>query len=263
MPQRLILKDFRKQGWRDFQSNEDYHADKTAVSSSSLKAIFESDKQFHARFYGSKTEQTASQLLGTLLHAVVLDHIPIDSVHKFKDTKTDQKMYENLKGMAKAIKNHQTASTNLTGGFAERSGYFKDEETGIHCRIRPDLYDPDWSMLTDLKTCRSIADFQNAIWEYRYDISLEMYATGIEILDKHRPEAISIVAVENSFPYEVAVIDMNPMLDIGRAKNDYNFALKRLKRAIELNTWKDKYQDPIAAKYPGWINNKPFLGEEL
>ena len=70
--QKLIDTSNFKQGWRKDITDEEYHADKTAVNFSSLKYIEKSDFSFAKAYWGKAKEPTKSMKFGSLAHVAML-----------------------------------------------------------------------------------------------------------------------------------------------------------------------------------------------
>jgi hypothetical protein len=143
--------------------------------------------------------------------------------------------FDDFTGVVNAIANHPKARNIFKEGVAETSGFYKDEKTGLLCRIRPDFISTrkDLNLFLDFKTAKSSAyrEFQNQIWSYRYDIQLVMYREGIKAITGSYPDASAWVVVENKKPYEVAVYEADYKL-IEVATEWYHFALALLKKCI-------------------------------
>lgn len=168
-----------------------YHADKSFVSSSSLKLMLtKSPKTFYSRhFLGKGKEPTPAMKLGKLAHMAILegkkfkekyvvmpkftgftkDGRETDSPHstEVKQKKAEwisklptdavictEEERDALVGMIESILSNQRAREFFIEGIPECSGYYVDPETKIRCRIRPDFFSPNRMILADLKTTR-------------------------------------------------------------------------------------------------------------
>lgn len=69
----VIAPDDFKVGWREDMKVEDYHADKAAVNSSSLKLIKKSAYSFARTFWIKSKDATDAMKFGTLVHMAILE----------------------------------------------------------------------------------------------------------------------------------------------------------------------------------------------
>jgi hypothetical protein len=277
-----------KPHWKENLDNETYHADKSAVGSSSLRKILKSPLSFHADFFGErKEEKTDAMRFGELVHVAVLEgskflermvmapkftgltkdgressqsaeakrkkaewYAEAESLNKLIVTEEE---HDKILGIMKSITNHEGAMKLLKNGAREISGYFSDPQTGIVNKIRPDFVSFDLGTLVDLKTTQSVlkSDFQKTIWNYRYDFQLAMYGEGIKAITGNAPRYHAIIAVETNAPYEVAVYVADEGM-ISKGQEDYRMALDTLSECLATDTW-PRYQKEIEdISLPGW-----------
>lgn len=256
----------------------DYHKDKTAVSSSSLRLVdMESPKSFFYRFAkGMELEETNVMKLGRVIHMAILEGDrfinTIKVEPKFEGRTLDGKMSTQSKearekkaqwyaelpigalvvteeersmimGIIESVMSHQDAMTFIKGCNREVSGFYNDPKTGIRCRIRPDLLNTNEGILGDVKSVRSCKknDFMWQMIRMGWDFQMGMYASGVGIISGKEPFAPMFLAVEKVVPYHVAVY----VLDLGSmdfAQKKYHRALEKLKTCIESNQW-PSYQE--------------------
>lgn len=269
--------------WRDDLSNDAYHADKTAVSSSSLKLVLKSPLSFKNHFIdGVRTEPTKAMVFGTLVHTAVLEgmdflrnYFIVPDFGDLRSSKnrakrdewtaslpfgaqvvTEQEMRD-IEGMLNAVLRHKDAMRLLKDGVTEVSGYYADPVTGIKCRIRPDFLGENLGVLADLKTTVSctLDDFSRAIWSYRYDFQMAMYAEGIRVITGQKIKYPAFIAVEKTPPYEVAVyVADDGMMDYGLT--DYRRALDTLKKSLDSDVWPGYQEGVQNIALPAWIFNR-------
>lgn len=81
-----------------------------------------------------------------------------------------QKEMEQLRNMAQAIANNDLVKRGLFNGLIERSFFWKDKETGIWLKWRPDCVPTDSADFTDLKSTTSVLhhDIVRTIREFSY-----------------------------------------------------------------------------------------------
>lgn len=250
--------------WAEDLTNEQYHSNRDFVSSSQLKhLITESPAYFKEYFERRNQKTTAAMGLSTLVHHAVLEgedfikrYVVMPkfeghanstihkaakaewiTAHRHKIIVTEEEL-ETLEGTYESIFNHADASMLLRGSAFERSGFYVDDTTGIPCRIRYDSYDKSSRVISDIKAVRSCKrdQFQFAIRDYRWDMSLAMYGEGIRAIDGAGPDDFVFIAVEKTRPYTVAVYTMAPRT-IKIARYDYQNALLKLQSCLTTNSW--------------------------
>ena len=108
-----------------------------------------------------------------------------------------------IRGMAVKISTHPLAPSMLNG-LVERSMFWKDKETGVWLKARPDIIPTASGDFVDLKTTRSVmfVDLQRSLADFGYAQQGALVLEGARSLDM---EAVtfSLVWVEKSRPYSV------------------------------------------------------------
>lgn len=109
----------------------------------------------------------------------------------------------------------------ITGGqrMVEASGFWTDEETGVLCRCRPDLYRADLGIILDLKTTTSAAPdkFARSVVDYGYHAQEAFYSDGWRALGQ-AVNGFVFLAVEKEAPYAFSVYELPPsIVEEGRA----------------------------------------------
>lgn len=264
--------------WVPDVPEEVYHADRTAVSSSSLRLISnESEKAFYSRFVeGHEVETTDAMRLGKIIHLAILEGDAFTERYvvmpKFEGLTADGKMssqskaakekkaewFSELKpgslvvteeersmlfGIIDSVMAHQDAMAFIRGCEREVSGYYTDPRTGIRLRIRPDFKSSSEGILGEVKSTRSAKknDFMWQMIRQGWDFQLAMYASGMEAIDLKAPMVCHFIAIEKVRPYTVALY----VLDMGSldwAQTKYHAALARLKGCIDSGQWRP-YQE--------------------
>lgn len=233
---------------------EEYHADKSVVGHSALVEMMKSPKHFHHRVT-TPMEPTPAMAFGTALHAAILEPQAFRSAYvvsprfdrRTKEgkagalqweadnagkTSIEQEDMDKLLAMQAAIAEHTGASELLRNGITEQSYFWTDEETGIQCRIRPDLLALDDSgeviAMLDLKSCLDASKwkFSRTIADRGYDLQSGFYTDGLErAIGRIVP--FYFLAVESGAPHGVALYKAGPKtIEAGRSK--YRAALQML-----------------------------------
>lgn len=273
-PQDLIVPEDFKNCWADAVTDEQYHADKSAVGSSSIALMLQSPRAFYqGHFKGKMKPESNDMRLGKIIHMALLEPDRFESSYvvmpefwgytndgkrtnnaNCKDVKdkkaawladrppgqvivTEEEM-EQLRGMIESVNSHPQGPGVFSKGKTEVVGYYRDPRTGIKCKIKPDFLGDDFWMITDFKTCVSSDTmlFGSKAFGLRYDLRIWMYSYGVEQITGVRPEQQFFMACEKSWPYEAAVYFLTDE-QRNQAQYDYNRAMDRLLACIESNHW--------------------------
>lgn len=262
--------------WSPELTHEQYHADKSAIGSSSLALSFSSLKAFYeGHFLGKQSPPNYEMKLGTIIHMALLE--PKEFARRFivmpefesrdlkgnlstsKNTKyykeqVDKWMserladeivvtneeHEQILGMIASVKSHPQGELIFKNGSVERSGYYRDPETGIKCKIRPDFMGSDLFLVTDFKTARTSEQKlfgTHAFGPARLDLRIWMYAYGISQIEKiAMPQNLFFMVCEKTWPYESAVYFLTEEQKT-QAEYDYRRAMARIADAIKSGKW--------------------------
>ena len=265
--------------WVDQVTNADYHADKTILGSSLAREMEKSSLAFLTTLNSPPKEQTPAQRLGYLIHFGILEYDKFcrcytlapdfGSTKEGKARKQDfieslgqgqsyvtESEFEVIDGIRQSISRHKDAMALLTGGHAERTGYYCDPLTKIQCKIRPDYYIPDKQILVDLKTTTDCTFdvFARSMATYRYDFQMAMYSLGCQMIDGNRPEPF-IIACEKTPPYEVAVYAIGKQT-IEYGLKSYERVMTRLEKCLRTEQWPGYQTDLQVMDLPQWMFNK-------
>lgn len=220
-----------QEGFFSEMSDIVYHGESFGVSSTGIKDALISPAHFHLRHIEKVgREETPALKFGRIAHAAILEpnhFVKNYRVQPIVDRRTkkgreEYQEWENslcpksiiiseadadkVKWMIDAVMAHPFASQILTSpGRNEHSGFFRDEKTGVYCKIRPDRL-LDNGDIVDLKTTRDarFKSFSRDSFEYGYYISLPFYRRGVKQITGQDGEQI-IVAVEKEKPFGVMV----------------------------------------------------------
>jgi hypothetical protein len=232
----------------DGLSAESYHADKTSISSSGLRALLNPGCPAQFKYDRDHPQPPKREFdLGNAVHAAVLgeghDIVEIVGFSDYK--KADARAlrdaaYEagkvpllpkekrQVDDMAAAIRQHPLAGPLFAPGtgIAERSIYWTDPMTGVRCRVRPDWLKqmPDLTLAVDLKTIKASdpETVSRAIRDHSYHQQDAFYTDGVEAAGL-APEGCRFifVFVSKQAPYLITVRELTDQdRDIGRARNE-------------------------------------------
>lgn len=263
--------------WRESCDEKIYHADKTAVNSSSLKMIHNKSPFAFKRSFidGVSKPPTDSMKFGTLAHLAILEGarfresyiVMPEFVGYTKDGKVSklsaeakakreewvaeqhlsgktivtQEELDKLLFMVEAVTSNEEAVKLLSSGATEISGYYADPETGILCRIRPDFLSFDLNAMIDVKTIAKCD--MDYFRRNRVEDNDFMYYFQMAMYD----EGTSIISNKKvDFPVWILVGSeppyeciVIPMEEVYReiGNTHYKKALKKLKECIDKKEW--------------------------
>lgn len=244
----------------DGLSADAYHADRTSISSSGLRALLAPGCPAQFKYDRDNPSAPKKEFdLGHAAHLYVLGEGPELEVIDFPDWRKKDaqiqrdeaylagkvplltKDHDTVLAMADAIRQHPIAGPLFTPGrgVAEQSIYWTDPETGIRCRIRP-----DWRrgpIIVDYKTIKDAAPdtISRAIKDRSYHQQDAFYIDGVEAAGL-APDGARFVFVFQSkiAPYLVTVRELvDQDRDIGRARNQR--ALRIYKECETTGIWPD------------------------
>lgn len=278
-------------GWREGMKVDDYHADKSAVNSSSLKHATKSDWAFSHSFWGPPKEPTDAMKFGTLVHMAILEPIKFKNSYVvepyFEGPTQDGKMSSQSKvakqmraqwhselppgsvvvtieeqdkifAMIDSVLAHPTASMLLSNGKPELIGYWADKETGLNLRMMADFMAFNLGTLADLKTC------QDSEWEafrktgvegLSYFLQMAMYVDGTEQITKTKVENKAWIAVENKFPFETRVHEVDEKYDLA-GQFQYRENLAKIRNAIDKNCFPQGQLLSVKGEPSSWFFKK-------
>lgn len=119
----------------------------------------------------------------------------------------------------------------------EQSGIWIDEETGVQCRVRTDLYRPDLRVIFDLKSTISAAadEFSRSVVNYGYNAQEAWYTDGWRALGQD-VDAFVFIALEKETPYCRAVYELPPSI-VEEGRIAMRKTLRMYAQCEALNQW--------------------------
>lgn len=278
--------------WREDMTDEQYHADKTAVGSSSLRKAKKSLLSFAGAMWLRSEAETEAMRMGKIIHLATLEGSKFieryvvephftgftkdgkvtdsrnatDVKEKYakwqKDLPKDaivvtEEERETIRCMADSVLSHPTASQVLTNVKTEIAGYARDPKTGILVKIKPDVLAFTSEILADLKTCRDSHwfEFRRTVESKKYYFQDSMYADVTQQITGIKPEHRVWIAVENQFPFETRVHEVCPIYkEAGSA--EYRHCLDLVKQGIDNNDFPGGQLDPELTQPSVWFEKE-------
>jgi hypothetical protein len=291
-PKNLIVPEGFQAKWDKDICEADYHADRTALSSTALRKAFKSSRAFHRYFVDGVGEvESPSMAFGTMAHTAILegekfferyviepilegftkDGRPTTNPNatEVKNKRAQwlaelpagvkivtQEELDRLKWMIDAIVDHPIAFALLKDGLTEASGWYRDPRTGIRCRIRLDFLSFNLNTLVDVKTtqdCTEEAFMRSAFKNHLlYPVQMAMYDEAIFHITGKRPDHCAWIAIEPKAPFELAVHEVGPMT-MQIGRYEYNRLMDRVKLGIDSGEWPGYQVIAGVAEPPNYI----------
>jgi len=249
----------------DGMTADDYHADRTSISSSGLRAILDPGCPAQFKYDRDNPQPPKKEFdLGHAAHLLVLGEGPELEVIDYPDWKKVTarelrdaayaegkvplltKDHDMVQAMADAIRKHEYAGALFApgSGIAERSIWWTDPATGVRCRVRPDWLKqlPGLTLAVDYKTCRDANPqaLSRAVRDHSYHQQDAFYLDGIEAAGLAEPGSARFIFVFQSktAPYLITVRELSEAdRTIGRARNAR--ALRIYAECVRTDTWPD------------------------
>lgn len=183
-------------------SMDEYHAD-PAIGSSGIKDLIgdaSTPEGTPLKYWWNsalnpdrqKRFEGAAQMFGTAYHTLILEPEIFDKLYEVKrgtDKSSvpgmigegDYNRAMTMRGMLFSVNRYRHL---MTEGVSECSIFWRDEETGLMCKIRCDKFAPGW--IADLKTDMDVSSgalFYSFV-DNGYDVSGAMYSIGAQALKK-------------------------------------------------------------------------------
>lgn len=165
---------------------------------------------------------------------------------------------ENVQGMVRAVHDHPEAMAYLEfeDSYFENSIFWNDEETGVLCKVRPDIITINKKLccITDLKKCQDASErgFRKTIANYYYHHQAAFYLKGGSVATGTAIQGFTWIAVEEQPPHLIGIwLADAEMIEEGTRLYKQN--LQKYARCLKTNTWpgyEGPWPKPISL--PSW-----------
>jgi hypothetical protein len=143
-----------------------------------------------------------------------------------------------IEAMRAAIAGHGVARGAFVGGEAELTLVWRDKETGLWLKARPDYLGPNAAWLADLKTTANAEPmaFARHAYDLGYHAQAAWYLDGLRALTGAAPSALWFVVVERDAPHAVTVAAFDEdAIEAGRVLN--RRAVRLFAQCLERGEW--------------------------
>lgn len=163
--------------------------------------------------------------------------------------------YDTILSMAAALSAHPYARNAFVKGHPEKSVFWRDEETGIWLKARPDWLPTDqYDYIKDYKTTVSAAprQFASAAFSYGYHIQAALILDGLKAVTGTEYPGVALVAQEKEPPYVVELYCFGAdHIDYARAQ--IRQGLRLFARCLARKDWPSYHDEPQMIGTPGWV----------
>lgn len=168
---------------------------------------------------------------------------------------------EMVRSMRDALFADPIARHAFEGGRAEQTMIWRDGETGVWCRARPDYLPPHHRYLVDYKTSTSAnpKQFERALWDYGYFQQADWYLDAVRNATGTRPERFAFVVQSKKPPFLVSVCWVaTEALEWGEVLNQH--ARRIFADCLRTGDWPAYRPDGEARAFtvniPGWAQRE-------
>ncbi len=159
-----------------------------------------------------------------------------------------------IEQMAAVLAKHPLSRDLLTGEV-EKSMLWKDEETGVWLKSRPDIIPTFDNVVVDYKTTTQRVrpyQLQQDITKYGYHMQLALMEDGMRILLGKDDLNIALVFQQKKPPFHVTWVEVTPaFLELGRMQN--RKALRTFADCLEKGEWPGYADGIVQAHPPEWL----------
>jgi hypothetical protein len=162
---------------------------------------------------------------------------------------------EQIRGMAVALGEFPLIQAGILNGLIERSMFWKDSETGLWLKARPDAIPSDSGDYADLKTTQSVLyhDLQTSISTYAYHMQAALVLEGARALGLPA-ETFTLIWVETKVPHCVRAQQIKDE-DLERGGRQNRAAIRTFATCLNAGSWPGPGDDRADAEYvelPDW-----------
>lgn len=261
----------------------DYHGQLTigpSISSSGLRTIeAQSPAHYFAQSYlnpAAEKVDTQALRVGKAAHSLLLGdevfegHFIISPYDDFRTTDArqwrddaaesglvvlKQAEYDSILAMREALLREPLIRDGFLDGEAERSIVWRDEETGVWLKARPDVL-PKAGWVVDYKTAKDAHPraVERDIWKHGYHMQLALVAEGMAALGYEPAREFALVFQEKTAPYAVT-IQRVPAEAVWCGVKQNRSAIRTFAQCLSEGVW-PAYGEPADIKTPQFIIDK-------
>lgn len=276
-------------------TNDEYH-NSIGISNSAVKLLLDCPARYYSKYIAKTAPDlsTPSTLLGNLMHTTILEphlfderYLVVEKINrnakaykKIVEDNPDKEIiftedYQIAKKMIASVRRHPVAKYILEDGIREHSIFWRDPDTNVICKSRPDYINYQYKFVFDLKTtaCSEPEMFKRTISNYYYHTQAAMALDGIAAINGEPMDAVTTgngemtspffnVCVETVEPYIVTVFSLS-MAAIEEGRALYKKALQIYNNCLLNERWPAYSDSPIVIDLPRWAKKSYDIETEL
>jgi hypothetical protein len=160
--------------------------------------------------------------------------------------------YDRANYMGESARRNLIAAGMLTGGKREVTMRWTDEDTGLECKIRLDLF-AEGAFAMDLKSCENASEegFARTCINYGYDLQNAHYDAGIRACAEPNGLPFLFLAIESSAPY-VCQPHRLGFAEFNRGTVLRRRAMQRQTECLRTGRWPGYSDKIIETTFPTW-----------
>jgi hypothetical protein len=145
---------------------------------------------------------------------------------------------ENIAGMARSLGSHPLVKAGILDGAVERSLIWRDPETGVWCKSRPDAIPNASGDFADLKTCVSVStdSLRRSLGDFGYHQQGALVGEASRHVLGREMATFTLVWVEKAAPWCVRVTTLTTE-DLLRGQRQNEAALRVFARCVDTGDW--------------------------
>jgi exodeoxyribonuclease VIII len=145
---------------------------------------------------------------------------------------------EQIKAIGYAIDGNDMASSMVASGKKEHSLFWKDINTDILCKARPDIWSSDLGFIADLKTTNDASPnaFKHDIYRYGYHLQCAFMSEATLACTGDRIFDFIFIAIEKEPPYAIGIYQLGGDL-LNEGLTLFHDLLDKLKECQLNNKW--------------------------
>lgn len=276
-PQDLIAPVDFVNRWDERITEEEYHADKTAIGSSQLRNAKDSLKKFFGKASGLiEDKETKETKLGRKIHMAILEPDRFRSLYVLepvfqgktqkgelttslncKEVKEKRDRWHSdlrpgavvvtekelgmITGIAKSLREYPDAMSLIEGARPEVTGYYRDPKTGLKMKIKVDLLTiGNLVLVTDLKSTKNCSQMRFGQSVYSDDLRYDIQ------LFQYTYGTQVISGKKHAASHLIAVEKEAPYEvavyffeegHLTQAEQDYHATTQKIRHAIDTGLW--------------------------
>ena len=143
-----------------------------------------------------------------------------------------------IRGISKSLSEHPLVQSGILNGLVEHTLVYRDRETGLWVKVRPDVVPTDDLAVSDLKTCVSVSDnaIDRAIGQFGYFLQGGLVRMAFREVFGSEIHSFSLVFVEKSAPYPVRVVTLKD-IDLELGEQMATTTLRLIAKCLDKGVW--------------------------